>query len=174
MGEAAWPLRGWEKGADAAGGNGGQRGVDGVLITAASPSNDPVQLAGEICRDRGRVVAVGAVGMEIPRRPYYDKELSFFLSRSYGPGRYDPLYEEAGVDYPIGYVRWTEQRDMEAFLGQCAAGRPLSTWRRWPWSAERRLRHWSRCGTGWGEGLRPSHPDPLRLRPVRATEATLA
>src|ERR1039457_5528110 len=61
--------------------------------------------------------------MEIPRRPYYDKELSFFLSRSYGPGRYDPLYEESGIDYPIGYVRWTEQRNMEAFLGQCAAGR---------------------------------------------------
>ena len=101
----------------------GGRGVDGVLITAATASNDPVQLAGEICRDRGRVVAVGAVGMEIPRRPYYEKELSFFLSRSYGPGRYDPLYEESGVDYPIGYVRWTEQRNMEAFLEQCAAGR---------------------------------------------------
>jgi predicted dehydrogenase len=99
------------------------RGVDGVLITAATASNDPVQLAGEICRDRGRVVVVGAVGMDIPRRPYYDKELSFFLSRSYGPGRYDPLYEESGIDYPIGYVRWTEQRNMEAFLGQCAAGR---------------------------------------------------
>ena len=99
------------------------RGVDGVLITAATASNDPVQLAGELCRDRGRVVAVGAVGMEIPRRPYYDKELSFFLSRSYGPGRYDPLYEESGIDYLIGYVRWTEQRNMEAFLGQCAAGR---------------------------------------------------
>jgi predicted dehydrogenase len=99
------------------------RGVDGVLITAATASNDPVALAGEICRDRGRVVAVGAVGMEIPRRPYYDKELSFFLSRSYGPGRYDPVYEEGGVDYPIGYVRWTEQRNMEAFLELCAAGR---------------------------------------------------
>jgi predicted dehydrogenase/NADPH:quinone reductase-like Zn-dependent oxidoreductase len=101
----------------------GGRGVDGVLITAATTSNDPVQLAGELCRDRGRVVAVGAVGMDIPRRPYYDKELSFFLSRSYGPGRYDPLYEESGIDYPIGYVRWTEQRNMEAFLDQCAAGR---------------------------------------------------
>jgi len=101
----------------------GGRGVDGVLITAATTSNDPVQLAGELCRDRGRVVAVGAVGMEIPRRPYYDKELSFFLSRSYGPGRYDPLYEESGIDYPIGYVRWTEQRNMESFLDQCASGR---------------------------------------------------
>ncbi|MBN2576786.1 MAG: bi-domain-containing oxidoreductase [Deltaproteobacteria bacterium] len=99
------------------------RGVDAVLITAATSSNDPVQLAGEMCRDRGRVVAVGAVGMQIPRRPYYDKELSFYLSRSYGPGRYDPLYEESGIDYPIGYVRWTEQRNMEAFLDQCAAKR---------------------------------------------------
>jgi len=99
------------------------RGVDGVLITAATASHDPVQLAGELCRDRGRVVVVGAVGMNLPRRPYYDKELSFYLSRSYGPGRYDPLYEETGIDYPIGYVRWTEQRNMEAFLEQCAAGR---------------------------------------------------
>jgi threonine dehydrogenase-like Zn-dependent dehydrogenase len=101
----------------------GGRGVDGVIITAATSSNDPVVLAGDLCRDRARVVAVGAVGMEIPRRPYYDKELSFFQSRSYGPGRYDPMYEELGVDYPIGYVRWTERRNMEGFLAQCAAGR---------------------------------------------------
>lgn len=96
------------------------RGVDGVLITAATASNDPVELSGAISRDRGRVVVVGAVGMEIPRRPYYDKELSFHQSRSYGPGRYDPVFEELGVDYPLGYVRWTEQRNMEAFLDQCA------------------------------------------------------
>jgi predicted dehydrogenase/NADPH:quinone reductase-like Zn-dependent oxidoreductase len=100
----------------------GGRGVDGVLITAATSSNDPVVLAGDLCRDRGRVVVVGAVGMEVPRRPYYDKELSFHQSRSYGPGRYDPSYEEQGNDYPIGYVRWTEQRNMEAFLHQCAIG----------------------------------------------------
>lgn len=98
------------------------RGVDGVLICAATPSSDPVQLAGELCRDRGRIVAVGAVGMEVPRRPYYDKELTLLQSRSYGPGRYDPSYEERGVDYPIGFVRWTEGRNLEAFLALCAAG----------------------------------------------------
>lgn len=98
------------------------RGVDGVLICAATPSSDPVQLAGELCRDRGRIVALGAVGMEVPRRPYYDKELTLLQSRSYGPGRYDPSYEERGVDYPIGFVRWTEGRNLEAFLALCAAG----------------------------------------------------
>ena len=98
------------------------RGVDGVLICAATQSSDPIQLAGELCRDRGRVVAVGAVGMEVPRRPYYDKELTLLQSRSYGPGRYDPSYEERGNDYPAGYVRWTEGRNLEAFLGLCARG----------------------------------------------------
>jgi predicted dehydrogenase len=98
------------------------RGVDGVLICAATASNDPITLAGELCRDRGRVIVVGAVGMEVPRRPYYDKELAFLQSRAYGPGRYDPSYEEAGVDYPLGYVRWTEQRNMAAFLDLCAGG----------------------------------------------------
>ena len=99
------------------------RGVDAVLITAATTSNDPVELAGEILREKGRVVVVGAVGMDIPRRPYYEKELDLRLSRSYGPGRYDPTYEEKGVDYPIGYVRWTERRNMEAFLDLLAAGK---------------------------------------------------
>jgi predicted dehydrogenase/threonine dehydrogenase-like Zn-dependent dehydrogenase len=99
------------------------RGVDGVLITAATSSNDPVELAGNLCRDRARVIVVGTVSMQVPRRPYYDKELSFWQSRSYGPGRYDPLYEEMGIDYPLGYVRWTEQRNMQAFLEQCAGKR---------------------------------------------------
>src|SRR5262249_18355640 len=90
------------------------RGVDAVLICAASASDDPVQLAGELSRDRGRVVVVGAVPMNVPRRPYYDKELALLQSRSYGPGRYDPLYEEQGVDYPLGYVRWTEGRNLAA------------------------------------------------------------
>src|SRR4030088_3210451 len=91
-------------------------GVDSVIITAETPSNDPVNLAGEIARDRAIVVAVGMVGFDIERRPYYDKELTFRTSRSYGPGRYDAAYEQKGRDYPIGYVRWTETRNMEAFL----------------------------------------------------------
>jgi len=95
-------------------------GADAVIITAASDSNDPIELAGEISRDRGRVVVVGAVKMDIPRKTYYEKELELRLSRSYGPGRYDSTYEEQGVDYPIGYIRWTEQRNMREFLNLVA------------------------------------------------------
>jgi len=91
-------------------------GVDAVLITAETQSSDPVNFAAEIARDRGVVVAVGMVGMDIERRLYYEKELDFRISRSYGPGRYDAAYEQKGRDYPIGYVRWTETRNMEAFL----------------------------------------------------------
>ena len=91
-------------------------GFDGVIITAASSDNDPLIIAGEITRDKGRVVIVGDVKIDIPRKNYYEKELQVFMSRSYGPGRYDQLYEERGIDYPIGYVRWTEQRNMQAFL----------------------------------------------------------
>ncbi|MEO6461583.1 MAG: bi-domain-containing oxidoreductase, partial [Candidatus Eisenbacteria bacterium] len=92
------------------------RGADCVLVTAASSSSAPVILAGELCRDRGRVVVVGITRMDLPHRVYYDKELSLLLSRSYGPGRYDPSYEERGVDYPLGYVRWTERRNLHEFL----------------------------------------------------------
>jgi threonine dehydrogenase-like Zn-dependent dehydrogenase len=84
------------------------RGFDIVIICADTPSNDPVELAGIIARDRARVVATGAVGLTIPRKIYYEKEISFINSRSYGPGRYDSDYEEQGNDYPLGYVRWTE------------------------------------------------------------------
>jgi predicted dehydrogenase/threonine dehydrogenase-like Zn-dependent dehydrogenase len=96
---------------------------DAVLITAATPSDDPIRLAAALCRDRGRVVIVGDVGLQIPRAPYYDKEIDLRLSRSYGPGRYDPVYEERGIDYPIGYVRWTERRNMAAFVGLLARRR---------------------------------------------------
>lgn len=99
------------------------RGADAVLITAATSSNAPIELAGEISRKKGRVIAVGAVGLNIPRQPYYDRELGFKISMSYGPGRYDPEYEERGHDYPIGYVRWTEGRNLEAFLDLLAEGR---------------------------------------------------
>lgn len=92
------------------------RGADAVLITAATPSNDPVELAGDVSRSKGRVVVVGLVGMDIPRGPYFLKELSFQISMSYGPGRYDPNYEERGHDYPFAYVRWTEGRNLEAFF----------------------------------------------------------
>jgi len=92
------------------------QGFDHVLICADTASSDPVELAGEIARDRGHVVAIGAVGLTLPRRIYYQKELSFINSRSYGPGRYDPSYEEGGQDYPVGYVRWTEGRNLQAFV----------------------------------------------------------
>jgi predicted dehydrogenase/threonine dehydrogenase-like Zn-dependent dehydrogenase len=91
-------------------------GADSVLITAETPSSAPVNLASQVARDRGIVVAVGAVGMQLERRRYYEKELDFRVSRSYGPGRYDASFEQKGIDYPIGYVRWTETRNMEAFV----------------------------------------------------------
>ncbi len=99
------------------------RGLDAVIVCADTASSDPLVLAGTIARDRGRVIAVGATGMTIPRKPYYEKEIDFRVSRSYGPGRYDLLYEEAGVDYPYGYVRWTEQRNLDAFLEMLSSGK---------------------------------------------------
>lgn len=99
------------------------RGVDYTLITAATDSNGPIELAGELTRRKGQVIVVGAVGMDIPRDAYYHKELEVKVSMSYGPGRYDPSYEEGGVDYPYDYVRWTEQRNMEAVLGLMAEGK---------------------------------------------------
>ncbi|HEY4611989.1 MAG TPA: bi-domain-containing oxidoreductase [Bacteroidota bacterium] len=91
-------------------------GADAVIIAATTHSNDPVQLAGALCREKARVVLLGSVGIEIPRESFYRKELDVRLSRSYGPGRYDPNYEERGEDYPAGYVRWTENRNMQEFL----------------------------------------------------------
>lgn len=99
------------------------RGFDHVLICAGSKDNDSIELAGRLCRDRGEVIAIGAVGLEIPRKIYYEKELSVMVSRSYGPGRYDANYEERGQDYPIGYVRWTEGRNMESFVDLVADGK---------------------------------------------------
>ncbi|MCX7887557.1 MAG: bi-domain-containing oxidoreductase, partial [Verrucomicrobiae bacterium] len=97
--------------------------ADAVIVAAATNSSEPMDMAAELCRDRGRVVLVGRTGTELPREVFYRKELEFRVSRSYGPGRYDPIYEDKGVDYPIGYVRWTEQRNMEAFLWLLAEAR---------------------------------------------------
>lgn len=92
------------------------RGADVVLVTAATQSNEPVQLAGELARDRAAVCVVGDVGLHVPRGPYFEKELAFRISRSYGPGRYDPSYELFGQEYPPGFVPWDERRNMEAFI----------------------------------------------------------
>ncbi|MDQ3668050.1 MAG: bi-domain-containing oxidoreductase, partial [Acidobacteriota bacterium] len=99
------------------------RGADAVLMTAGSDSNQPIELAGEISRVKGRVVVVGSTGLQIPRQTFYNRELALKISMSYGPGRYDPEYEERGHDYPFGYVRWTEQRNIEAFLQLISEGR---------------------------------------------------
>lgn len=98
------------------------RGVDGVLITAATDSDEPVHQAAKMCRRRGRIVLVGVVGLKLSRADFYEKELSFQVSCSYGPGRYDSEYEQRGHDYPIGFVRWTEQRNFEAMLDMMASG----------------------------------------------------
>lgn len=98
------------------------RGVDGVIITASTKSNEPVHQAATMCRKRGRIVLVGITGLELSRADFYEKELSFQVSCSYGPGRYDPSYEEKGQDYPFGFVRWTEQRNFEAILGLMKSG----------------------------------------------------
>ena len=110
----------------------GGRGFDSVIITAAAKTSDPVELATAILRQKGVIVVVGAVPMNIPREPhFYKKELELKISCSYGPGRYDPLYEEGGHDYPYGHVRWTENRNMAAFVGLLEAGsvdvKPLIT-----------------------------------------------
>ena len=99
-------------------------GADAVIIAASTKSNDPITISGDMVREHGRVVALGLVGMDLPRDKYYDKEAEVVVSRSYGPGRYDRNYEEKGIDYPI-LVRWTEKRNMESFLNLIAEGKVL-------------------------------------------------
>ena len=99
------------------------RGVDGVLLTLASASDEPVSQAARMCRKRGRVVLVGVTGLKLNRSDFFENDVTFQVSCSYGPGRYDPLYESKGQDYPFGFVRWTEQRNLEAVLDLMASGR---------------------------------------------------
>ena len=99
------------------------RGVDAVLVTAATDSNEPMHQAALMSRQRGRIVLVGVAGLQLSRDDFFKKELTFQVSSSYGPGRYDPVYEDKGVDYPVGFVRWTEQRNFEAVLDMMASGR---------------------------------------------------
>ena len=108
-------------------------GVDGVIITASTKSNDPVTQAARMSRKRGRIILVGVIGLELNRADFYEKELTFQVSCSYGPGRYDPSYEDEGNDYPLAFVRWTEQRNFEAILDMMSGGqinvKPLITHR---------------------------------------------
>ena len=108
-------------------------GVDGVIVTASTKSNDPMTQAARMCRKRARIILVGVTGLELNRADFYEKEISFQVSCSYGPGRYDPEYETKGTDYPIGFVRWTEKRNFEAVLDMLADGsiniQPLISYR---------------------------------------------
>lgn len=101
----------------------GGYGIDAVLITASTKSNEPVAQAAKMCRKRGRIILVGVAGLELSRADFYEKELTFQVSCSYGPGRYDEVYEQKGQDYPLGFVRWTAQRNFEAVLDLMSSGR---------------------------------------------------
>jgi polar amino acid transport system substrate-binding protein len=100
----------------------GGYGADFALVTASSDTSAPIQLAAELCRQKGRVAVIGQTAMELDRRSFYEKELELRMSMSYGPGRYDRSYEEVGLDYPLPYVRWTENRNLQAFLALLASG----------------------------------------------------
>lgn len=158
----------------------GGRGVDAVLITASTRSNDPVHQAAEMSRQRGRIVLVGVTGLALSRADFYEKELTFQVSCSYGPGRYDPAYEEGGHDYPYGLVRWTECRNMEAVLDLMAADRldvePLVTHR---FPIERAAEAYALLVSGAEPSLGillsyPDAPDLSRVVPLREAPAPLA
>jgi predicted dehydrogenase/threonine dehydrogenase-like Zn-dependent dehydrogenase len=143
------------------------QGVDGVIITASTQSNDPVTQAARMCRKRGRIVLVGVTGLELNRADFYEKELSFQVSCSYGPGRYDPNYEEKGQDYPLGFVRWTEQRNFEAVLDMLASGqldvKPLITHRFAFEEAPKAYEALTADKTGLGMLLQYTSPTPERM-----------
>ena len=142
------------------------RGVDAVIITASTKSNEPVSQAARMCRKRGRIVLVGVIGLQLNRAEFYEKELSFQVSCSYGPGRYDPEYEQAGHDYPVGFVRWTEQRNFEAVLDLLAVGAigtgPLTSHR---FPIERALEAYELVAQGRGLGILLEYPPAPAAEP---------
>lgn len=160
------------------------RGVDAVIITASTKSSEPVHQAALMCRKRGRIVLVGVTGLELSRADFYEKELSFQVSCSYGPGRYDPAYEDQGQDYPVGFVRWTEQRNFEAVLDMMVGGRldlaPLVSHRFGIDEAEAAYALVGGAGPSLGIVLRyPSDgaaplAQTVALAPASATTATVA
>lgn len=141
-------------------------GVDCIFISAGGSSNGPVELAVEIARDRARVVDIGKTKLDLPWKEYYEKELDVRFSRSYGPGRYDPNYEERGIDYPIGYVRWTERRNMASFLDLIASGKmnlkPIISAIQ-PFSEAERVYEEMASGAGGGLGIVFQYPEQLEL-----------
>jgi predicted dehydrogenase/threonine dehydrogenase-like Zn-dependent dehydrogenase len=150
------------------------RGVDGVIITASTKSNDPVIQAARMSRKRGRIVLVGVTGLELNRADFYEKELTFQVSCSYGPGRYDPNYEERGNDYPLGFVRWTEQRNFEAVLDMLASGKldvkPLITHR---FSFENALQAYETLTQDKsGLGILLQYSSPIADRAIRSLTLT--
>ncbi len=145
-------------------------GADAVLIAASTLSNAPLELAARSARQKGRVVAVGAVGMNVPRREFYPKELELVVSCSYGPGRYDPSYEDGGYDYPYAYVRWTEQRNIQAVLDLMGTGQldvRMLTTHRYP--IERAADAYSMIGAGAEKaiGVVLTYPEHASAKPVR-------
>jgi predicted dehydrogenase/threonine dehydrogenase-like Zn-dependent dehydrogenase len=161
------------------------QGVDAVIIAASTTSSEPVSQAARMCRKRGRVVLVGVTGLELLRADFYEKEISFQVSCSYGPGRYDTEYEEKGRDYPFGYVRWTEQRNFEAVLDMMASGRvdvrPLISHRFQVTEAQRAYELIASTASSLGIVLEyprepsPSKPSTLQVSPAReAADSALA
>lgn len=155
-------------------------GADLVLVTAAAESSDPAVLAAELARDKGRIVAVGATGLDLPRRTLFRKELSVVVSRSYGPGRYDPEYEERGRGYPLAHIRWTERENMRAFLELIADDRvdvhPLISHR---FAIEQGDRAYAMLNAGPALGILLDYPlrpldDEPRAAVLPRTEAPIA
>jgi predicted dehydrogenase/threonine dehydrogenase-like Zn-dependent dehydrogenase len=154
------------------------RGVDAVVLTASTRSSEPVHQAALMCRKRGRIVLVGVTGLELSRSDFYEKELSFQVSCSYGPGRYDANYEEKGLDYPIGFVRWTEQRNFEAVLDMIADSRiavePLITHRFRIEDAHEAYQLVSDGGTALGILLEYAAPTEKTAEELRTATVVLA